>query len=165
MLVNDSEVNKRLNNPLNLINRKIERTVKSPMSLFIRPTEGVPAQVPARITPEEKPTEKPAENNSITAPSASDLVTDVDDKVKLALAHDRSIDLLNSAVEKLHGKIDEISAAKLPSVIAAASKTIEFIRKERLEKEKNNKNSDVHFHFYCPEQKKLSDYEVIEVVG
>ena len=60
-------------------------------------------------------------------------------------------------------KLDEVKADKLPSVITAASKVVESIRRERMELNKSSKGKDVHYHFYNTEQRKISDYEVIEV--
>ena len=86
-----------------------------------------------------------------------------DSQIKLGLAHDRALELLNRSTNMLLEKLDDVSAAKLPSVISVASKTVESIRKERSEASKNNKDQSVHFHFYTPEQKKISDYEIIDV--
>ena len=50
-------------------------------------------------------------------------------------------------------------------MISAASKTVESIRRERNENAKQGKDREVHYHFYTPEQKKVSDYEVIDVTA
>ena len=92
-----------------------------------------------------------------------DILGNSESQIKLGLAHDRALDLLNRSVEMLATKLDDVSPAKLPAVISAASKTVESIRKERSEASKNNKDQSVHFHFYTPEQRKMSDYEIIDV--
>src|ERR1035437_4594096 len=91
-----------------------------------------------------------------------DILGNSESQIKLGLAHDRALDLLNRSVEMLATKLDDVSPAKLPAVISAASKTVESIRRERAESSKNNKDQSVHFHFYTPEQRKMSDYEVID---
>lgn len=97
--------------------------------------------------------------------SLDDILEDSETNIKLAHAHNNAVALLHDSINALSLKLDNVKADKLPSVIAAASKTIESIRKERNENAKTNKGKDVHYHFYTPVQKKLTDYEVIEVEG
>lgn len=84
-------------------------------------------------------------------------------QIKLGLAHDRALDLLNRAVDSLAEKLDDVRADRLPSVISAASKTVESIRKERIAAHASGSEREVHFHFYTPEQKKIEQYEIIDV--
>jgi len=85
-----------------------------------------------------------------------------DTKIKLGLAHDKAIDLLARSIEVLSDRLNEVSPAKLPTVILAASKTVEGIRRERNENLRNNKDREVHYHFYTPQQRKVEDFEVID---
>jgi hypothetical protein len=101
--------------------------------------------------------------NPIEQPSVDRLIENHDQQVKLALAHDNALSLLNKSVEMLDTKLDDIKADKLPAVISAASKVVEGIRKERLEQSKIGKDRDVHFHFYTPQQKSLDQFKTIEV--
>lgn len=97
-----------------------------------------------------------------------DLIDDSDSKIKLALAHDTALSLLTTGLGRLKNGMDNgnIEDKKIPHILATTSKIITDIRKERLEREKNNKgDQNVHYHFYCPEQKKLEQYEVIDVHG
>lgn len=96
-------------------------------------------------------------------PSVNDLMSNADQEIKLSLAHDSALSLLVSATQTLSREIDNIRPDKLPSVISAAAKTVDGIRRERNEASKNNKGGEVHYHFYTPVQKKISDYAVIEV--
>jgi hypothetical protein len=91
------------------------------------------------------------------------ILDNTESKIRLGLAHDNALDLLNRSVEMLSAKLDDVRADRLPTVIAAASKTVESIRKERLEASKNEKDQEVHFHFYTPTQKPMSEFEVIDV--
>lgn len=91
------------------------------------------------------------------------ILQDNEAQIRLGLAHDNALKLLNGAVDAMSLKLDEIKPDKLPSVISAASKVVESIRRERLESAKQGKDKDVHFHFYTPEQKSISAYEVIDV--
>jgi len=194
MLIDQDEVNKRLNNPLNLMNRMregISPLKRNGMALFM-PSNEVKKEkernsdpVKTTFNPFEKketalvPATKTtplsivsqqtrSESLSSTTVTTNDVIDDSDSKIKLALAHDNALDLLTASIGKLKGKIDndEIKASSIPSVIASASKVITEIRKERLEREKNSgKDANVHYHFYCPEPKKIEEYDVIEVNG
>jgi len=161
MIVNDKDAAARLNSPLNLINKLRDSKKNNAMSLFIptKKKETLP-EIPSfnPFSPQASPetsTEEPTKLN--------DILENHESQIKLGLAHDKALDLLNRSVEMLSAKLDDVSAAKLPSVISAASKTVESIRKERSEASKNNKDREVHYHFYTPSQKSVSEYEVIDV--
>lgn len=157
MIVNDKDALARINSPINLINRMKNLSSspvrKSAMSLFIKPSSTITAEEPRRE--ENKP-------DSPSGVSLDDISSDHDSKIELALAHDSALKLLNASVSALSAKLDDVRADKLPSVIAAASKTVESIRKERAEISRNAKDREVHYHFYTPKQKELSDYIVVE---
>lgn len=93
------------------------------------------------------------------------LLEDNQANIKLALAHNNAVSLLGEAITTLSTKLENVKADNLPRVIAAASRTIEAIRRERSEATKQNKGKEVHYHFYTPVQKKLEDYNIIEVEG
>lgn len=164
MIINDKETEARLNSPINLIN-KLKNSVRknNAMSLFIKPSEEKkefnPFQ-PQSHTEVLTVTEKQPEPQS---ERLDDISSDHDSKIKLGLAHDKALELLTNSVSALAAKLDDVKADKLPSVIAAASKTVESIRRERLERDKNNKDKEVHYHFYTPTQRKLEEFAVIEV--
>jgi Sec-independent protein translocase protein TatA len=56
-----------------------------------------------------------------------------------------------------------MKADRIPGLVASLGKVITDIRKEQSERNKSSINENVHYHFYCPEPKKLEQYEVIEV--
>ena len=167
MIINDNDAKKRLDSPMNLINRLRSANgskKNNAMTLFGIGLKKEESKAVERsesffnpFQPQE-PTPEPLQETNLDT-----ILKNNESQIKLGLAHDRSIDLLNRAVDMLATKLDDVSASKLPSVISAASKTVESIRKERIEAARNNKDREVHFHFYTPEQKKVSDYEVIDV--
>jgi len=187
MIIGEKEAAARLSSPMNLLNRlKAQKPKSNPMSLFIKPRcatsdfverenqEIIPVKVfnpfpvKAPVKASEEPQEPPAEfphphSNEPVQPGIDEIMDDSEAKVKLALAHDKAIDLLTKSVNTLANKLDDVKADKLPQVIAAASKTIESIRRERLEAIKNNAAKEVHLHFYTPQQKRVEDYEIVEV--
>lgn len=91
-----------------------------------------------------------------------DILSNVDSKIKLQQAHDKSLGLLVSAIDILKEKLDDVTPSKLPGVIAAVSKTVESIRREKIELNRDRGGREVHFHFYEPARKKLSEYEQVE---
>lgn len=177
MLINKDDAEKRLSNPLNLMNRLSSLTgerKRNAMSLFVpsirkeeeKKDSALVSEVPA-FNPFNKPTVviplSDKDDKANPSPSSDELIDDVDTKIALQTAHDNSIKLVNDAINMLANKLDSVKADKLPSVIAGASKVVESIRKERAERDKNGKNQDVHLHFYCPEPRSIDSYEVVEV--
>jgi len=176
MIVNENEAVKRLNSPSNLINRlRATSTRTNAMSLFgigkknvdikteDKMIEAVSAsfnpfppqtssQIPAVIPPIENP-----------SPVLGDILDNHDSQIKLGLAHDSALKLLNNSIELLSTKLDDVKADKLPAVISAASKTVESIRRERNEAAKMGKDKEVHYHFYTPQQKTVAEYQIIDV--
>lgn len=178
MIINETDAIKRLSSPMNLMNRLRQtnndkkgnamalfgigkKTVAPQGSLqkkepeanfnpFITPQTS--SQVPAIIPPTENP-----------SPTLSDILDNHDSQIKLGLAHDSALQLLSDSVAMLAGKLDDVRADKLPAVISAASKTVESIRRERNEAARVGKDKEVHYHFYTPQQKTVSDYQVIDV--
>lgn len=191
MIISSKDAAARLNSPNNLFNkiRDGNRREASAMSIFTgnghkkadsSPTVVQPAIPQALPSPVHSPAPtqesfNPFEKKTASLvvqqvtpteePSLDNLLEDSQANIKLALAHNSAVDLLANSISMLSTKLDGVRADKLPSVIAAASKTIESIRHERSEASKNNKGRDVHYHFYTPVQKKMEDYEVIEVEG
>jgi hypothetical protein len=183
MIINDKEASRRLDSPMNLINKlkSINGSKNSAMQLFgigrKASSEGTQVCICGKYPHtkeccgvgigEIKETFNPFQPLAEIPPieNLDTILVGNESQIKLGLAHDRALELLNRSTEMLLTKLDDVSASKLPSVISAASKTVEGIRRERLESTKNNKDREVHFHFYTPDQKKISDYEVIDVAG
>ena len=202
MIIKDEEALKRLNSPLNLINKLRSSSGnngnngrKSAMSLFgigrkkleevmpsvsvqVGTTEKTGGPHPVKNTQSFNPFQAATSQlNPITAiavaaekpqqaSSLSNILENHESQIKLGLAHDNALELLNNSVEMLSRKLEDVKADKLPSVISAASKTVESIRRERNEAAKNEKDREVHYHFYTPSQHKMEDYgEIIEVTS
>jgi hypothetical protein len=183
MILNNKDAMSRLESPMNLINRL--RSTASPknnaMSLF-----GIGNN---KTTTQKKIVEVKTFNPFIVSETASqkiesleplglektesslqilpttidNLISNSDNQVKLSLAHDRALGILNEAMSELSIRLNEVKADKLPSIITATSKVVESIRKERILSRANGSEREVHYHFYTPEQRKISDYEIIDV--
>lgn len=124
---------------------------------FIETNSFIRNEIALGATREEPKSEEPQ------APRLEDLIDDSDTKVKMATLHSVALDTLNAAMNRLHCHIDAIHPEKLPAIITATGKVVESIRKERIELDKGGKEKNIHYHFYTPEQKSISDYEIIDV--
>lgn len=174
MIINEEEASKRLNSPMNLINQLRcasgnNNKRKSAMSLFGMNKKDKVEEVKITFNPfqdkRDEPTPlAPVESLAIpSSPALSDILENHESQIKLGLAHDKALELLNNSVNLLTTKLDDVRADKLPSVVAAASKVVESIRRERNEQAKSGKDREVHYHFYTPQQRDITDYKVIEV--
>lgn len=185
MLVSDKDALTRLSSPDNLMNRlrSAQGSNRSKaMNLFgigrdkpeviDRVTEIKPAgfQNPflsksteeTSLVPSNNPTSTPPEPAD-SEPKTDDLVSNADTQIQLAQAHDKSLETLVNAVKMLNVKLDDIKPDKLPAVITATSKVVDQIQKQRIDATKSRQDRQVHFHFYTPTQKKIEEYNVIEV--
>lgn len=168
MLISDYDALKRLNSSMNLCFSGIPgktqgKSKDNAMNLFVKRTvtqdEGTATQIEQKqpvLIPQEKEEEK-------TAASLEGLLNNSEAQIKLGLAHDSALNILTNSMHILSGKLDDVKAEKLPAVITAAAKVVEGIRKERNEANRKGNDKEVHYHFYTPNQKKVTDYAVIDV--
>lgn len=176
MIVNDKDADARLNNPMNLINKlaTIRETKKfNPMGLFgVRDKDNNNSSnsdnLPARIhqPPVELPHKTIPQLESSDEPKdvgLDDLLDNPENKINLSLAHKSALEVMTNSLQLLATKLDNITPAKLPTVITAAQKVVESVRKEIRESRKTNEDREVHYHFYTPVQKKIADYKIIDV--
>ena len=187
MLISQSEAERRINNPLNLLTKLrsgLKPKARSAMDLFVRPaseeqdkqnelkSQVVVQEVCQVTTQVEVPTFNPFPDSateqteiSINSPSVSELMgDDIDADIELAKTHNKALKLMSTAMDTLGANIDHIKKDKLPTVISSLGRVVTDIRKERSEREKNQRQGEnVHYHFYCPTQRKVDEYKVIEV--
>lgn len=185
MLVSDKDALERLNSPSNLMNRlksitgnrskamnlfgigrtETAKTNETKPAGFTNPFQANPEQNTS-LVPHTNPSHNPANTDaaeSESEPKVDDLVGNADVQIQLAHAHDKSLATLVSAVDMLKLKLDDIKPDKLPAVITATSKVVDQIQRQRIDASKSREDRQVHFHFYTPTQKKMEDYQVIEV--
>ncbi len=165
MIISDKSAIEKLNSPKNLINSLKNSSKNNAMSLFIgnkineviKPKEQMTVPFNPFISIKQEEVKEKEES-----PRLDNLIENNETQVKLSLAHDEALKLVNNSISLLSSKLDDIRADKLPSVITAAGKIVESIRKERSENSRTSKDREVHHHFYMPQQRKLEDYEVVE---
>lgn len=175
MIVNEKEAVARLSSPLNLMNRLAAarggngNSRQNAMAIFgigkKKETEKIEKlEKIEKIEKIEEPvspsSEQILENQDVTV---EQIIENSETQIQLTHAHDTALRLLNNSVKQLSEKLDDVKAERLPGVIMAASKVVESIRKERSEAIKSQKDREVHYHFYTPQQKKISDYGIIDV--
>lgn len=170
MILSEKLAAERLASPLNLMNRLKSLSAATPkkdgMKIFF-PSPASPIRenktfAPKPQAPVNRDIERPVQQT--IHPGIENLIPNSDKQVELALAHDRALGLLNTAITTLATKLDDVKPERLPSVIAATSKVVESIRKERSEAAKQGANKEVHYHFYTPQQNKVTDYQIIDVL-
>lgn len=188
MIVNDNDAVKRLNSPMNLINRLKDTTSSksrnSAMSLFGvgRKPEEVKQETKQVESTEQKEvlsisfnpfkakeilpsSETTPQEPSSPTPVLENILENHETQIKLGLAHDATLNLLNKSVELLTTKLDDIKADRLPLVVRAAGQVVTDIRKQQIANKETQKEKEVHYHFYTPQQKSVKDYEVIDVTS
>jgi hypothetical protein len=176
MIIKETDALERLNSPLNLINRlraTQDKPRKSAMNLFGIGGASRVDENTALVSPFKPPTFATAKSvvaevvseksEEIKTPSVDNLLENADSKIKLAQVHDLALNTLHTAITTLDTKLDDIKPEKLSQVVTAMGKTVNDIRKEQNEAARGKKDRDVTIVFYTPEQRKLSDYAVIDV--
>jgi len=183
MLVNDKDAKARLTssgNLMNMLRNGLAPRRPNAMSIFapaapdnnsaiaVSPPRFVnpfrPSATPANPTPvlpsdEDTKVVEP----EVLPPTTDDLLSNADAQIKLARAHDRALNLIGRTLETIETKIDDMKPEKLPAVLSAAGRIVESIRKEKLEQTKDKRDRQVHFHFYEPARKEITEYETMEV--
>lgn len=180
MLISDDDALKRLNSSMNLCFSGIPgktqgKSKDNAMNLFVKrtvtqdevKTTAVTYPIPAPQIETEK---KNFFGENVLIPAQPEesaklehILNNSEAQIKLGLAHDSALNILTNSMHILSGKLDDVKAEKLPAVITAAAKVVEGIRKERNEANRKGNDKEVHYHFYTPNQKKVTDYAVIDV--
>lgn len=165
MLISREDANKRLNSPTNLMNRM--RSFRSDsrdkaLSLFTNPKKEANTPPAWNPFPENSNSEGEVKvpDAIISGLNIDSIIDDADTRIKLQTIHDTALDTLVLAVQTLKDRLPEIAASKLPDVAAKIGKVVDNIRTE---KNKSQGVKQVHLHLYTPEQKKMSDYESVDV--
>ena len=131
-VLTDDEVTKRVESPMNLFNRLRSTTKK----------ENLIVSIPA-------------------APSASDIIPDIDEKLTVGSSKSRALSVMNRALGRLDDPeiIAAIKIERLPGMIAQMATAI-----KGLEPEKDKSDDKVQFIIYQPTLMQETDYgPVIEV--
>ena len=173
MLINNSDAERRLTSPNNLINRL--RSGKTSSNNGTRAMElfGIASQRPSAgfnpfQTNNSKAIVKQPEPTVAVASEAQpqttidELSNELNNKLSLELAHTTALETLVTTVNRLKEAVGAMdSPTKLADVAFKMTRVVEAIaeKKDRTVK----KEEQVHYHFYMPEQNKIESYGVIDV--
>ena len=125
MIISNKSAIEKLNSPNNLINKRLNA-----MSLFIPKKEVIKQEIFNPFLGKTKEDLSKQEEPSSPLLSLDNLIENNETQVKLSLAHDEALKLVNNSISLLASKLDDIRPDKLPGVITAAGKIVESIRKE-----------------------------------
>lgn len=171
MLISDEEVSKRLNSSSNLMNRL--RSESSPrtkaMQLFGMGIvkDDVKNNIPSPqkfvspfLKPEIPVSEKKEELPKTDSKEAKSEGLDTGEK--LGLIADAALETMMTAIKNVKENLGDLSnPQKLADVAAKMGKIVTDIKNSK--KEDEDKSKHVHIHFYTPEQKKMEEFNAIDV--
>ena len=174
MLINNKEADSRLNSPNNLLNKlrngSLNNNKRSAMNLFgigvkkeilegknnNNPFSGAIATVSKTMIPEIITGVVTDDKGAVL----DSILDNAESKIKMEIVHNEALDTLVSAIRETKAGLIGVSAPKAADVAAKMSKIVDSIRSER---NKSGNTKAVHLHFYTPEQKKLEEYETVNV--
>lgn len=137
MLLNDDEIKESMESPLNLLNR---------LRTSLNRTSRLPAVIPS--LPEQIP------------PKASDIIDNLDDRLKDTSTRAKAVKILNSAMDELNRRIPEVDKPERLATIAEAMSKVINHQDTKSAGEKLQSQIIV----YAPQVQNIENYEVVEVV-
>jgi len=147
MLINEEEVNARMESPLNLFNKfKVAHRIKGSFPI---------------VMPEES-TEVATIPTVPVVPRVDDLIHNLDDKIKFGKIQQGAADIIQASIDQLKLKIEEVDKPEKYAVIAnQMNGIITSINTAR--SQNHNHGNKVQIMIYAPQLKTEDAYEMIEV--
>lgn len=139
MILNEAEMNARLDSEDNIVNR------------FRKLTDAAVVSIPSY--------EQVSERYNETVPSINDLVTDVDDKINQSKGISNAKTLLAMSTQKLISRLDEVD--KPTDLARIASDMNKIVNGSESSKDKRTQNNIV---IYRPVQNDINHYETVIAV-
>lgn len=134
MLLNDDEIRESMESPLNLLNR-----LKSTLNRAIAPViPSIPEQIP---------------------PKASDIIDNLDDRLKDTSTRSKAVRILNAAMDELSSRLPEVQKPeRLASIATEMAKVISH---------QDNKSAGERLTsqiiVYAPQVQNIENYDIVEV--
>lgn len=144
MILSDDEIRERIESPLNLLNR-----LKTSLNRTIAP--GFAGQI-APHTPVSIP--------SLPAPSSSDIIEDLEDKISKSTVRSKAVGIMTAAMDELRARIPEVQKPEKLAAIAAEMAKVVSHQDNRNQGDKQLSQIIV----YAPQVQNIDNYEVIDVV-
>lgn len=143
MILNDDEIQQRIESPINLLNRL--RKTSTPRSGAIGPF--TPSSSPA--VPVHIPT---------LPPKAEDLVNDLEDKIAHATARSKANSILVKAMTELEHRLPEVQK---PETLSRIASEMSKVIANQDAKPTNNQMSQIIV--YAPQIQPMENFEVIDI--
>ena len=134
MLLDDDEIKERMESPINLLNRLRTSLKKIPNGII----PSIPDQIP---------------------PRASDIIDNLDDRLKETSTRHKANSILNSAMDELAKRIPEIEKPERLATIAESMAKVISHQDNKSSSEKLQSQIIV----YAPQVQNIESYEVVEV--
>lgn len=135
MILSDDEIKERIESPLNLLNRlktSLNRTVTSNL---------------------------PVSQSPCLPPSSSDIIEDLEDKLKNSSTRSKAVGILHAAMDELKLRLPEIQKPERLAAIAAEMSKVVSHQDNRNQGDKSLSQIIV----YAPQVQNIENYEVIDV--
>jgi hypothetical protein len=135
MLLSDDEIQERIESPINLLNR-----LKTSLNRTIAPHTPVP--IP-----------------SLPPPSSSDIIEDLEDKIKASSVRSKAVGIMTAAMDELKIRIPDVQKPEKLAQIAAEMAKVVSHQDQR--NQGDNKLSQIIV--YAPQVQNISNYEIVDV--
>lgn len=157
MIISEDSALERLASTDNLINRLSSLAAKA----SVNANNGKSKALSLFVDRDDLSTRDELQEDNI--PSIDNLIANATEQIETASIEKKAVKILESALDELTIRLPDIRADKLPAIITSTSKMISDMRRDAVESVNKKRDANVHLHFYAPEQKKLADYDFIDV--
>lgn len=147
MILNDDEIQQRIESPLNLLNRLKNATKRGSGSI-----PHSPFNVP--VSSSDIPVNIPT-----LPPKAEDLITSLEDKIVNAAARSKAMNIMVTAMTELQHRLPEVQK---PETLAKIAQDMSRVISNH-DANKPSTNTLSQIIVYAPQVQKLEDYEVIDI--
>ena len=142
MILNDDEIQERIESPLNLLNRLKNATKRGSIQPFGSPisSDQIPVDIPT------------------LPPKSSDLIDDLESKIVNATARTKAMSIMVSAMSELQQRLPEVQK---PETLARIANEMSKVISNQDNKPVANQMSQIIV--YSPQIQPLENYEVIDI--
>jgi hypothetical protein len=141
MILNDDEIQQRIESPINLLNRLRKTSTPKNGSILPQSSGNIPVHIPT------------------LPPKAEDIIGDLEDKIVNATARSKAMTIMVTAMNELQHRLPEVQKPETLSNIAQQMSKV--IANHDANKPSTNNMSQIIV--YAPQIQKLEDYEVIDI--
>lgn len=133
MLLNDDEIQERIESPLNLLNRLRSAMYKHPPSI--------------------------PSSEEILPPKSSDIIENLEDKIQSSTVRSKAVGIMTAAMDELKLRIPEVQKPEKLAQIAAEMSKVVSHQDNRNQGDKSLSQIIV----YAPQVQNIENYEIVDV--